>query len=127
MTISSAAVANRYQSVQVTTCSPGQLLVMLYDGLFRFMNEAHVAMTAGIRARAGERIGKAHAILEELLVTIDPKAPPQLLESLTSLYRFCMSRLVEANLFQDPTRIADVQRLLSPVRDAWREVVNAAK
>jgi flagellar protein FliS len=66
-----SAAAARYRGVQVVTCNPLQLLVMLYDGAIRFIGEAEAAITAGDRARVGDRIGKAHAILEELVATLD--------------------------------------------------------
>ena len=59
--MSAANVLSRYGAVQVTTSTPGQILVMLYDGLFRFLGEARAALVAKERARAGERIGRAHA------------------------------------------------------------------
>jgi flagellin-specific chaperone FliS len=40
MTPNASSAIAKYRSVQVTTASPGQLLVMLYDGLFRFLGEA---------------------------------------------------------------------------------------
>jgi flagellin-specific chaperone FliS len=34
-----------------------------------------------------------------------------------------MGRLTEANLHRDPDRIADVARILEPVRDAFKQAV----
>jgi flagellar secretion chaperone FliS len=78
--ISSAAA--RYRGVQVKTCSPLQLLVMLFDGAIRFIGEAESAMAAKDRARAGERIGKAHAIIAELAATLDRDQAPELCDNL---------------------------------------------
>lgn len=113
-----AAVA-RYRGVQVKTCSPLQLLVMLYDGALRFVSEADAAMAQGDRSRAGDRIGRAHAILEELAATLDPASSPELCENLLGLYAFGMRRLLEANLEQDATKLADVVTALTPLREAF--------
>lgn len=123
--MSAATVLSRYGTVQVTTSSPGQVLVMLYDGLFRFVTEAQTAMRARDRARAGERIGRAHAILDLLASTIDPSHSPALADNLVGLYRFCMAHLIQANVLQDPEKLAEVTRVLAPLREAWREVVAA--
>ena len=117
-----SAAAARYKGVQVTTCSPLQLLVMLYDGAIRFIGEADVAMDHGDRARAGERVGKAHAILEELAATLDAKQAPELCESLNALYVFSMRKLLEANLRQDRSALAEVVGLLTPLREAFSAV-----
>jgi flagellar protein FliS len=115
--------AERYKSVQVNTASPGGLLVLLYDGLFRFLREAEVSMKAGDRARAGERIDRAHAILTEFTTSLDRTIAPELCDTLSSLYVFCMERLVEANVHQDQTRLAEVFRVLTPLREAFNVAV----
>ena len=111
---------HRYRSTQVTTCTPGQLLVLLFDGLFRFLGEAKAAMTVDDRARSGERLDRAYAILEELAGALAPSAAPALCENLQAIYLFCMGRIVEANLKREPACIDDVMRVLTPLRDAWR-------
>ena len=123
--ISAAAIA-KYKTVQVTTCSPGELLVMLYNGLFRFLGEAASAIKAGDRAVAGERIGRSHDILAELVAGLNPVHAPELCDNLQGLYFFCMSRIVEANLHQDAARIEDVLRILTPLREAWTIAVRGA-
>lgn len=110
----------RYKAVQVKTCAPGELLVMLYDGLFRFMDDATAAIKSGDRARTGERIDRCHAILSELAATLDKNVAPDLCENLEALYFFCMTRLVEANIHRDAERIAECRRVLEPLRDGFR-------
>src|SRR5690349_2363756 len=100
----------KYRAVQVTTCTPGQLLLMLYDGLFRFMREAQDAIVANDRAVAGERISRSHAILEQLLTGLNPSAAPQLCEYLEPLYAFCMRELIEANVKRDAEKVGSVIR-----------------
>lgn len=119
----SASAIERYKSVQVTTCSPGELLLLLYGGLFRFLGEASAAMKRGDRAVAGERIGRSHDILSELAASLNASFAPELCQHLEGLYLFCMTRIVEANLHQDPTRIDDVIRILTPLREAWTTAV----
>jgi len=113
----------RYGVVKVTTCSPGQLLVMLYDALFRFLREGAAAIEAKDRARSSERIARCLAILEQLLLGLKKDALPTLYEKLAPLYGFCMSHVAAGNLHQDPTKLLDVVRILSPLRDAWASAV----
>ncbi|MBI5513376.1 MAG: flagellar export chaperone FliS [Deltaproteobacteria bacterium] len=120
----SPTALSRYGTVQVTTCSPGQLLVLLYDGLFQFLGEAQALLLAGERARATERLGRSHQILEQLLVGVDPIPAPELGEHLQALYHFCMRRVLDARIHQDPAPIAEVLKVLSPLRAAWKEVVS---
>ncbi|MBX3258189.1 MAG: flagellar export chaperone FliS [Labilithrix sp.] len=120
--MSVAAAASRYRGVQLNTASPAQLVVMLYDGMLRFVSEADDALVRGDRARAGERIGRAIAIVDELAATLDPTHAPELAENLIALYGFCKRRLFEANLNRDRDALADVVTSLTPLREAWASV-----
>jgi len=117
--LASPAALAKYRAVQVTTCSPGQLLIMLYDGLFRFLGEAEQAIRTKDRAVAGERISRSHAIVEQLLLGLNPEAAPELCANLEPLYGFCMRELITANVHQDADKVADVMRVLQPLREAW--------
>ena len=120
--ISVTAAASKYRGVQLQTSSPAQLVVMLYDGILRFVTEAHVALEAGDRARMGDRIGRAIAIVDELTATLDHKFAPELADNLTALYGFSKRRLYEANIKLDPQALADVKTAIVPLRDAFAEI-----
>lgn len=123
MNLPTQAAIARYGAVKVTTANPGQILVMLYDGLLRFLREAQAAFVAKERARAGERISRSLAILENLLTTLDPTHAPELCERLQALYIFSIQRLVRANVEQNPEMVGEIIRVLTPLRDAWSTAV----
>ena len=123
MNLPSHAALARYGAVKVTTVSPGHLLVMVYDGLLRFLREGQAAMEKKDRKKAGEQISRASAILAHLLETLDPSHNAALCAHLQPLYLFCMQHLLRANLEQDPTKVAALVRILVPLRDAWASAV----
>jgi flagellar secretion chaperone FliS len=123
MNLPTQAALARYGTVKVTTANPGQILVMLYDGLMRFLREAQSAFVAKERARAGERVSRSLAILELLAGTLDAKHAPELCQRLEGVYIFCMRHLVRANLEQNAEMVGEVVRVLSPLRDAWSTAV----
>jgi flagellar secretion chaperone FliS len=114
---------NRYKAVKVKTASPGQVLVMLYDGLLRFLAEGRDAMKAGNPGRAGEKIDRAFAIVSELLSTLRPEVAPELCEQLQGVYMFCMDQISQANIKQEPKLLDDCIQVLEPIRDGYRQVV----
>ncbi len=114
---------NRYKSVQVTTSSPGELLTLLYDGCMRFLNEAIAAMETGNRARAGERLDRAYAIISEFASTLRRDVWPELCDNLEGVYMFCMGHIVTANVEQDPEKVREIVRILEPLREAFKEAV----
>jgi flagellar protein FliS len=113
----------RYGVVSVSTASPGRLLVLLYDAMFRFLREGVAAMQAGEKGRASERITRAHAILTELLSGLDHTRSPELCTTLEGLYAFCMQTAVEAMVEQNPEKVASILKVLAPLRDAWSTAV----
>jgi flagellar protein FliS len=124
--MNSLAQLERYKTVQVRTSSPGEILVMLYEGLLRFLEDARSAMERNDRARAGERIGKSHAILVHLLSTLDRSHAPELAENLDALYHFAMGRITEANLKQDSKLIEEAMRVIRPLLEGFATIVRGA-
>lgn len=120
--ITVSAAASKYRGVQLQTSSPAQLVVMLYDGILRFVVEAHAALETNDRARTGERIGRALAIIDELTATLDHKFAPELAENLTALYGFCKRRLYDANMKGDTQALADVKTAIAPLREAFATI-----
>ncbi len=118
-------VAARYQAVQIRTEDPGEALVALYDGLFRFLNVARYGLRNGQRARAGEALSKAHAIISEFYLALDHSKAPELCANLSALYTFCLERLTTANVKNDADPLDEVVRVLGPIRDAFTTVVRA--
>lgn len=116
-TLQRAALA--YRSVQVTTASPAQMLVLLYDAAIRFLREARAAHARDDRTVWVDRITRANAIIDHLMGTIDPSHLPSLAERLTGLYAYAMRRLIEANATRNTDIVEEVERLLVPLRDAW--------
>ena len=114
-----------YRSSSVMTASPGQLVVMLYDGAGRFLRQAELAAEEGAWRHALDRLDKADAIVDELLVTLDKDQGGQIAERLTGIYVFCKRLLIEARLERDVERIRKTASLLADLRDAWAEIAAA--
>jgi len=64
--LSTYASPQAYREAAVLTASPVQLVVMLYDGVERFLRQAEVVMGEGNVAQAHDRMQRAEAIIDEL-------------------------------------------------------------
>ncbi|MBS2020690.1 MAG: flagellar export chaperone FliS [Deltaproteobacteria bacterium] len=115
--------AARYKNTQVKTCSPAELVLMLFDGVIRFTTEAEQAMSAGDRARTGERIDRALAILEELTATLDPSHGAELCANLASVYDFCAHKLLQGNLERNPQYLREAITAIRPIREGWAQIL----
>ncbi len=129
MTAPFAAVesaAQRYSQVRMTTASPGELLLALYDGVFRFLNGAKICFQRKEVPRGRELLSKAYAILSELYIALDHTLAPELCANLEALYGFSMDRVMLASRKTLVEPIDEVIRVLTPLREAWKIAVPQA-
>jgi flagellar protein FliS len=129
MTAPFAAVesaAQRYSQVRMTTASPGELLLALYDGVFRFLNGAKICFERKELPRGRELLSKAYAILSELYIALDHTLAPELCANLEALYGFAMDRVMLASRKTVTAPIDEVIRVLTPLREAWQIAVPQA-
>lgn len=118
--------ARRYQQIQATTATPGELLLALYDGLFRFLKAARLCFENNQSVKAREYLSKSHAILSELYIALDYSQAPELCGQLEAIYGFCMGHILQCNLKSNPAMIDEVIRTLTPLKEAWAEAVPEA-
>jgi flagellar secretion chaperone FliS len=110
-----------YKESAVLTAPPERLVVMLYDGIRRFLFQAAVAMREGNAELTNNRLQRAEAIIDELNNTLDMSAG-EVAERLRALYVFSKRHLMQARLKRSPEMIEEVSQLLDTVGDAWRQI-----
>ena len=126
MTPTLARGAEAYYQTHVQSRSPLELVVMLYDGALRFLDQAAVAMDQRDMPAKAVALSKAFAILGELQSTLNVKEGGELARQLDALYSHMHDRLVDANVQRSSAPIHDVINLLKPLRDAWSQVSTPA-
>jgi flagellar protein FliS len=114
-----------YRESAILTAPPEQLVIMLYDGVHRFLLQAVAAMREGRVAEAGERLGRATAIIDELQSTLDLSVGV-VAERLSGIYVFCRRHLAEGLCEREPEKLERVDALLRELRDAWAQAAAVA-
>ncbi len=115
---------NKYQAYQqnsVTTASPGELTLMLYNGCLKFIKLAKKAMDESNFEQKNTNIQKAQNIIRELMVTMDQKA--DIAQQVLPLYDFINNQLMEANIHNDQSKLDEAADLVTEFRDTWKEVI----
>jgi len=115
--VSRAALA--YRSSHAATASPGQLVVMLYEGAVRFLDEAAGAYRAGDVEAAGRAVTRAERVLLELMGSLDLRY--EIAHRLLGLYRFMFERLADARRRRDPAELERVRGWLVELKEAWQQ------
>jgi flagellar protein FliS len=116
-----------YKKNQFYTADKGTLLLMLYQGAIDFLRRGKEHLEKGQIADKGIYLSKAHAIIAELLSSLDLEIGGDLARSLEGLYRFMMEQLMEAHLSNDVKAIDNVLSLLLTLQEGWEGAVAQAR
>lgn len=118
------AVTNPYQAYQensVTTATPGELTLMLYNGCLKFINQAKHAISAKDIETKHVNITKAQNIINELIVTLNMNIPVS--KDMRRLYDFINRTLIEANIKNDTKKLEEAAELVTEFRDTWKQAI----
>lgn len=109
----------------VSGASPHKLVAMLFDGFMDAVAQARGAMRAGQIERKGKAISRALRIVDEgLRACLDIQGGGRLAQDLHDLYGYLEMRLTLANLRNDESALDECQRLMQPLREAWRSIAD---
>jgi flagellar secretion chaperone FliS len=111
-----------YRQQSILTATPGQLVVMLYDGCLRFLTQAAYALRENNPIECDTRLVRAEAIIDELLVTLDLEQGGVIASRLQGIYVFCSLQLIEARRTNDAAMIDKIAELLGELRESWAQI-----
>lgn len=116
-----------YRQVATKTATPGQLVLMLFDGALRFLDKALVGFDLDdpldSNLAINNNILKAQEILRELNMSLNMEKGGELANTMRRLYNYYDLQLSQSNLQKDPSGVELVIRLLSVIRGAWAEML----
>ena len=110
-----------YEQNSVTTASPGELTIMLYNGCLKFMAKAKQAILNKHYEEKNTNIQKSQKIIRELMVTLNMDYDVS--KNMMSLYEFINQCLTEANIKNDAGKLEEAEALVTEFRDTWKQVV----
>ena len=121
--------ARTYRANAVLTASPGQLVLMLYDGVLKALALARDAFDRQAedprRIEAiNQQLIRAQAILAELQSGLNMEAGGEFARTMDRLYEYHSRRLFEANLRKDVQPVIEVERLVGELREAWAQMLS---
>lgn len=112
-----------YRQVATRTASPGQLVLMLYEGAIRSLERAQGGFTMDdpgeFNTTINNNILRAQDIIRELDYSLNVTEGGELAIQLRRLYDYFDRVLQESNLKKEPTGISEVLTRLAVLRDAW--------
>lgn len=117
--------SNAYKQNSVTTASPGELTLMLYNGCLKFLTKAKKAIEDKNIEERNNNIQRAQAIIYELMSTLNMDI--EISKEMLPLYDYMTRRLTDANVKNDIAIIEEVEGLVTEFRDTWKEVIKITR
>jgi flagellar secretion chaperone FliS len=117
-----------YRKVATQTASPGQLVLMLYEGAIRFCEQAlagfeHRKDPLAFNQTINNNIHRAQAIVTELTAVLNLRKGGEVAQNFRRLYTYLNRRLSEANIRKDREPIEEVISRLRVLRDSWAQML----
>ncbi len=114
----------QYQEQRVQHASPGERVLMLYDGALRFLRGAQVAMEDGDPTGQQHNLERVQGVLLGLISSLNLNQGGELAHCLLRIYEYCYNRLCDASSVDDLSAVREVSALLADLRGAWADAAS---
>jgi flagellar protein FliS len=110
-----------YNQINMDVNDPLKLILMLYEGAFRFVNFAKKAILDGDLEKKVKYIIKASNIFVELINSLDYEKGGDIAYYLSGLYTHQLKLLAKANVENETKYLDEVINVIRELREAWKE------
>lgn len=114
-----------YKNNAISTASPGDLTLLLYEGAIKFCNIAIMAIEKKDFDKAHTNIIKAQNIIIEFRSTLNFDYP--IAKDFDVAYDCIYERLLQANIKKDVVLLEEALGFIRDMRDTWKEVIKRTK
>jgi flagellar protein FliS len=116
-----------YRKVATQTASPGQLVLMLYDGAISFLEKAMTGFAYKDPLQFNQTINnnilRAQAIIHEMNASLNMEAGGEVSTNFRRLYNYLYRRLTQANRSKQQAPIEEAIARLRVLRDSWAQML----
>jgi flagellar protein FliS len=116
-----------YRKVATQTATPGQLVLMLYDGALGFLEKAMTSFAHKdpllFNQTINNNVIRAQAIIHELNASLNMQGGADVAANFRRLYNYLYRRLTVANRTKQKAPIEETISRLLVLRDSWAEML----
>ncbi len=116
-----------YRQAATRSAPPGQIVLMLYDGVLRFLGQAQTGFALDDPKEFNETINnniqRAQAIINEMNASLNMAEGGEFAQRMRGLYDYFDRLLQEANMSKTEAGIVEVVRHVTILRDSWAEML----
>ena len=118
------SINNPYQTYKentVTTASPGDLTLMLYNGCLKFIKQGRQAILDKNIEEKNTSSLKVQEIIRELMATLNMEY--EISHQMMLMYDYILNRLIEANVNNNLEALDEASSHIKEFRDTWQQVI----
>src|SRR5580700_9999816 len=104
--------ASRYYETSVTTASPEQLVVMLYEGAIKYLRQSVTAIEEKNLVGKRQSIDRAMAIVQHLRNTLDMERGGEISVELDKLYIYMTNCIINGSIKLQTAPLQEAIKLL---------------
>ena len=119
----SGVSSRQRRPLKMEAVSPGNLILLLYEGAIRFSQEAKESLDRGDLEGKRQYIKKARDAVFELQKSLDLETGGDIASALDKLYSFVLVQLNEADRSNDYRPLDLVTTILNRLEDAWSQII----
>jgi len=111
-----------YREASINTSSPVKLVVMLYEGAIRFLQQSKEDIRNKDFGRKSQSVDRAVAIIQHLQGTLDLDKGGPIASELDRLYTYIGSRIFEGSANLNLRALEEAIQLLTTLLSGWQEI-----
>jgi flagellar protein FliS len=113
---------NIYQQMHISGLNQKELIVMLYSGALRFIEQGKELIGKKDVPGTHEKLSRARNIFIHLLGTLNMEEGGQLAQKLSSLYAYFIEKITMANVTKNIGDLDDIIPLIQDIGSAWEKI-----
>lgn len=111
----------KYKENSINTASPGELTLMLFEGCWKFLKKAKIAIEEKNIQESNNNLVKAQNIILELINSLDFNY--EISHNLFSVYEYIYRELIQINIKKDAERLEPIIDIIYGYYETWKEVI----
>ena len=116
----------QYQKEQYTSNNQGKLIIMMYEGAIKFIEEALKGIRNKDIGARGYYLSRADKIVAELNLTLDIQKGGEVAKNLSRLYTFIRQQILVSNCKGEEKPLIDTLEILVDLKGAWNQIVKGS-
>jgi flagellar protein FliS len=114
--------SSAYKETSINTSSPVKLVVMLYEGAIRFLQQAKEATAIKDMEAKAKAVDRAMAIIQHLQGSLDFEKGGQVSFDLDRLYTYISTCIFEGSAKLNVDAFDEAIKLLTTIHSGWEEL-----